>query len=726
MKVHILSFLTIIPILFVGTVIGQTNAAQTPSKKDFTIKKLGTFEPSAVKTGFDAQLKREKEAPVPGGNSYKSFLIEQKRKARALYAARKNDASQVQSLEYGNAPQVKVLQNYGLYNAYIPALDTARPITGGTPLDNTMAISNDGFLMVSINSKVYAHDLNADTAIYKPSQYNYTIGFQQFAAPLEFDLNDFPFDPKLLFDPVHQRFIMTFLAGRSPSDSRIVVGFSTSTNPADPWNMYEITGNPRNLNEWTDYPAIAVTKDDLFYTVNLIESGVSWQEGFRGSIIWQVPLDEAYSGASSLPVTLWDDIKFEGKYTRNLCPIEGAEGPMGPNMYFLSNRNFDLQNDSIFLIEVTDSYASGNAELKVSLGITSQPYGMPPNGQQEDTDLDQDSTSGLQTNDSRMLGGFLHNNNIQYVANTMNFNSGLAAVYHGTIKDVNGNPDFSGKVIGDDVKDFGYPNIAFTGTSDEETEAIIAFNHTSITDYPGVSCIFYSDCDGYSDVTVLKQGLDYVDQHSDGYERWGDYLGIQRVFNNPGKVWTSGFYGAGGTQKSSSIWMSELEAPEFNMPDIVVDTQANLFGDNCETQLYLSGQNGAEPYAFIWNGEPVNNNQVTVNLCGEDYTVQMTDANNCLVTQSGSFEIELPNSQVFPNPFDNRFSVTFDLNTASNVRFTLVDIKGSLIREWYMESVREGSNQFSFSTADLRSGVYNLIIQADGREIMNEKLLKIE
>lgn len=717
--------------LFAIFLLGITTFGQdgklSYSKKDFVIRKTGEFTPSTFKPTFNAVLKTEKEAPTPGGESYKSFLMRQKQVARQHYLQQKNKRSSYGIIGHNvTAPAPIVEQNYGLYGPYIPQLDTAFPIRGGNPLDNTMAISNDGMLMVSVNSIVYAYDLNADTAIFKPSSSNYTISFQNFASSLNFDSDDYPFDPKLLYDPNNDRFVMTFLAGRTPSDSRIVVGFSSTNNPGDTWYMYEISGNPRSLNEWTDYPAIAITENDLFYTVNLIDADSSWQAGFRGSIIWQVPLEDAFSGVSSLPVTLWDDVKYDGKYTRNLCPVEGGAEPLGPNMYFLSNRNFDVQNDSIFLIEVTDRYASGNAEMNVKLGITNAPYGMPPNGRQEDTDPNE-SGSGLQTNDSRMLGAILHNGNIQYVGNTMNFNTGFAAVYHGKISNVTSkSPTFEGTVIGDSIRDYGYPNIAFTGTDTEENETIIAFNHTSPTDFAGVSCVYYSDCDGYSDVMTLKEGDNYVDQLNysvAGYERWGDYFGIQRLYNEPGKVWTSGFYGLSNNQ--SSIWMSEISAPVYDLPTITLDTNKNILGHNNIANIMVTGNLGATPYQLFWNGDSLVNNTVTVDLNGDVYTVELIDAENCKVSKTGVFEMTIPSSSIYPNPFGERFSVAFQLNATADVEFMLIDNRGRIIKEWEELNVASGKHQFSFSTTALETGIYHLIVTANDKEIINEQLIKV-
>ncbi len=701
----------------------QAIAQVTYKTTTFSIQKINTFKPNRTTPAFSPSLKSI-EAPFPGGSSYKSFL--QSQKTKQVRQLNNRNSRHVEPLERPTAPLPKVIQGFGLYGQYIPVLDTAYPIKGGTPLDNTMAISNDGFFLASVNSKVYGYDFNADTTSFETFGSANTVTFERFADSLDFDADDFPFDPKLLFDPIHERFIITFLAGRSPSDSRIVVGFSTSSNPAEPWHVYEVPGNPQNVNNWTDYPAFAITEEELFITVNLIEEGVSWQEGFRGSIIWQIPLENGYSGSSSLDATLYDDVRYDGEFIRNLCPVEGGVGPLGPNMYFLSNRNFDLANDSVFIAEVTNTAASGNAQLTVKHLKAELPYGMPPNGRQADTDLS-DPTKGFQTNDSRMLGAFLHNNTIQYVANTINFETGLAAVYHGIIDHVDEGAAFlHGRIIGDSIRDFGYPNIAFTGTRDDESEAIIAFNHTSPTDFAGVSCVYYSDCDGYSSPLTLKTGDNYVDNFADGdsYERWGDYFGIQRVFNEPGKVWTTGFYGL--ADRKSSIWVNELQAPSYDIPAIDLDTAIGALGDACNGKLTIRGVDGWQPYEFFWSGTEMTDTVVNVNLCGEYYEVSLRDSTGCYALKNGQFDVEVSNTRIFPNPFRDRYSVTFTAKREGAHQFMLLDIQGKEVKVWQESIQRVGRNQFSFSPDPLAPGIYTLIIVADNEEILNEKLLKVD
>ncbi len=436
------------------------------------------------------------------------------------------------------------------------------PHEGGGPMDNHMAISDGGKILLGWNTRFYGYDLDPDTSLLYTSKYNNTWSFSKFGSKFGVSTSD-PFDPKVRYDPIRDRFILTFCSGRGPANSKLVVGFSSTNNPADPWYAYAIPGNPRDTTHWSDYPAITLTENEMFYTINLVEQGVSWQKGFRGSLIWQINLDAGFRGDSVLKMQYWDDIKYGGKYIRNLCPVKGALGPLGPNMYFLSNRNMDALNDSIFLVEITDTIGASSTELKVSFGRTDQAYGMPPFARQASSDLEEDSTYGLQTNDSRWLGAFLAGNTIQFVGNTIDTSTGNAAIYHGFVENVTTSPTYRGGIVGDQNWDLGYPNIAFTGTEVSEMQCIIGFDYTSPQDNPGIGAVYFNNDEQYSEFAVVKAAEGMVDMISGKYERWGDYFGLQRKFNEPGVVWANGMYG--GPTNRSRTWVAELASPDASL-----------------------------------------------------------------------------------------------------------------------------------------------------------------
>ena len=135
------------------------------------------------------------------------------------------------------------------------------------------------------------------------------------------------------------------------------VAFSTSNDPMDDWNVYMLKGDALETNHWTDYPAISLTKEDLFITGNLLR----WSKlvtGFNQSIIWQIDKSSGYSGADSLSFNLWSDIKDDSIYVRNIHPVRGARDLQDNKQYFLSNKNFSQESDTLYLIKIDESQNS--------------------------------------------------------------------------------------------------------------------------------------------------------------------------------------------------------------------------------------------------------------------------------------------------------------------------------------------------------------------------------
>src|SRR6185436_1112728 len=171
--------------------------------------------------------------------------------------------------------------------------------------------------------------------------------------------------PKAIYDPVADRFILVFLNGSTTTTSRIVICFSASNNPTGTWYFYTLNGNPNNDTTWSDYPAVSLTDSELFITVNSIIPNQPWQTGFAQTLAWQIDKQAGYNGDSTMTSELWTNIKYNGTMIRYLCPVNGGSKPYGPHMYFLSNRNFGIQNDSIWLIEITGSKNDTNTKVTV-------------------------------------------------------------------------------------------------------------------------------------------------------------------------------------------------------------------------------------------------------------------------------------------------------------------------------------------------------------------------
>lgn len=514
----------------IGLLITFGTAAQeiTGNQHQFKAKKIATLDLSEKASDWNARV-INLEMPHPGGDSYRAFLQQQKAVQRERFPVRDRAKPVTPRGEDVIPPEIGQMFDGNEYNSSVP-------------MDNSIAISNDGLLISAINSTMWLFDVTTNELLESGSYDNFldnNLGIQS------------RYDPKISYDPINDRFQVVHLYANSPGLSRIVVAFSATSDPMGEWNIYEIPGNPLSNNRWTDYPAISQNAEDFFITANLIIPGEPWQTGFDGSIIWQMNKESGYNGAEELDITLWDGITFGGSFVRNLNPADGANCFDDNNMYFLSNRNFALQNDTIFLLEITDVLSSGEAELTVQALSSSDSYFLAPAARQAD-----DHT--FDTNDSRVLGAVLFENSIQFVQNCLDTTNGVTAVYHGFINDLNGEPQVSGNIISypSDL-DLGYPNIAHIGNPGEDEHTLISFVHTGPEVFSGFSCVLYDAfANSYSDRLVLKEGEDYVDILFGTYERWGDYSGSQTVYNLPGTVWVSGSYG--NDLQRNATWIAEL------------------------------------------------------------------------------------------------------------------------------------------------------------------------
>lgn len=678
--------------------------AQTEYKTiQLEVQKKLTNNPRDIKPEFNADIKNI-ELPVPSGESYRSFLLRQKAKAKSYYSKKRN----IEKTKFTskNTPQPIIKNSFEPYR--IHQTGNTLPVYGGIPSDNTVAVSNEGIVLTALNSVLHAYNLNTDSLHFE-SSIIYLRPFIDGSSASNY------YDPKLYYDPGSDRFILVFLKDSDPDNSEIIVCFSSSNDPNDPWNVYYLPGNPLENNRWTDFPAIAVTDDKLYFTANLIIPNVSWQVGFDGSIIWEMDKIAGFQGANDISATLYHDIKYNDKYIRNLHPVQGAEG-IADELFVLSNRNFDIENDTVFMVNLFDN------DLTVSPVIADLPYGVPPNARQYDTDLT-DTTSGLQTNDARVLGAYLHDDIIHYVANTINPETGFSAIYHGIIEDVYHTPNLRGKIISDSIKDYGYPNIAWSGNEPCDQESIIGFNFSSFDHFPGVAALHYDNDANYSPVKTLKDGYNYVDRLPTGYERWGDYFGLQRKYNEPGVVSSFGYLAM--PNKSNSGFYATLKSPDSSY--LQIETSID-YESLCNHSVSVEPISGTPPYSYYWqNSNEASSNNTYQDVCsGDTINVTVVDQKGCSHTQDIYVDPKAisSSSSLYPNPSTDLTAIQFELESDAVVKVELYDMNGKLLKVIKEQNTKKGLNELTFSTAPLAAGTYQVVLFADDEYLEEHRFVK--
>ncbi len=497
--------------------------AQDGSKsKLFSVERKAVITGRAMPGDFNAVLEN-KVLPKPNPGTDKKTIAAIK---AGLEKYRKGNSGNSSLKTAANADPAVLYRNF-----------VANAFNNFVPNDNDIAVSNNDQVCSVTNTSIWSRDLvnNATYGTFNLHTLTVSLGLQQEE-----------FDPKVLYDPSSNRFIVVCLNGFTDTTSNILLGFSQDSTSHNNWNFYALPGNPLNNNLWTDFPMMAVTDDELFITVNLLYNDSTWQAGFNETIIWQINKNEGYSGNTLNPL-LHYDIKHNNEPLRNLCPVKGGSTTYGPNQYFLSNRNFAVENDTIFLVEVSGLINNPPPAVTVTPVVSNLGYRMPINALQPFAD-------SLIVNDARILGSYHENNQVQFVFNTLDTVSGQISIYHG-VMDISGSPTLTASLYVNDTLDLAYPNIAYAGTGSSDNTAVVSVLMSSPTLYPGTAAFKYDGAGLYSPLTFIKTGMSYTNMLN-GNERWGDYTGCQTRYNMPGWVWINGSYSL--VNHTTRTWIGEL------------------------------------------------------------------------------------------------------------------------------------------------------------------------
>lgn len=457
------------------------------------------------------------EAPYPGGQGFRAYLQLLKDSIHRLPRL----SSKKRTLSTVDKPILERQFEGNVYN-------------GSAPNDNHIAISASDIVVSVINTNIFTYDLKNDTLLSVQS-------LQQFCNPT--GLPDSKYDPRILYDPDEDRFIMVILNGFTWQTSKIVVAFSNSGLPhLDGWNLYVLNGNPLNNQTWSDYPHLAVSKSDLFITFNTFLNGSFNNSGYVESTFWQVDKLGGYRGDTALSTKYFYDIRYKPDGTDtlrpmfNFTPIKGGSGHYGDKMFLLSNENLSAQSDRYFLLTVEGKTA--NSSLIIREFRTSTRYGLPPDARQM-------QNHRFDCVDARVQDGFFENNILHFVHNTITPQNGAGFLYCRVERPESQHPRILSTIISDDSLDFGFPAISYTGRSVLENDGIITFNHCG-PNYPSGMSACYVSTDGLlSERLEIERGNSYVDVLGIGvqrfYERWGDYSGSQRLYHMPGRVIAAGY-----------------------------------------------------------------------------------------------------------------------------------------------------------------------------------------
>ncbi len=404
-----------------------------------------------------------------------------------------------------------------------------------TPMDNNIAVSRDGIVISVINTNIFISDTLGEVLQSRPM----TPAFFGDAS-----LASLIYDPKILYDPDEDRFILVILSGNTPTNSRVIVCFSRSNRPdIDGWNYFSYNGNVYNNSLWFDYPNIGINKRELFITGNLFTA----QDEYRLTTIIQISKQDGYAGTNPANARIWGaGVGFgvitnsQGNIPFTLVPAPNAfEDDDLESMHFISS--FSNSGNSLDLFRVTarlgNSPTIQTSRIAVPLYMSERfcsqlgPTGTP-------------FSVLLNAGDARMKNAYYQNGVLHCVLNARQVGQNFLGLFYYRI-DLKNELAITAYFY-DEGTDYGFAAVAPISNDPLKNDALIVYTHTSGSIYPGIGMITCDKNMTFSAPKLIKEGESFVNVlPSNGRTRWGDYSGIAKRHGtaNP-EIWISACFGA--------------------------------------------------------------------------------------------------------------------------------------------------------------------------------------
>jgi PKD repeat protein len=490
-----------------------------------------------------------------------------------------------------------------------------------TPPDNSMAVSDDGFVVSAVNSSLLFSDVNGNVLQQE--------SFDDFLAFL--NLHGNYFDPKVLYDPEEDKFILVVLNGNTPATSTIVVCFSSASNPTANWWVYTYSGDPGGFNVWTDYPSVGISTTDLYISGNQFTP----DNNFSQCLIYQLKKSDGFVGGNVNGTSFYDVRDAYGLPDFTVLPVSfGFDGSVGPGIYFIST---DPAGGSEATLYYTDNDSQHNPSL-FAYAAQIQNYYMPFNG------LMLGTTEEIKTNDCKVQSAYYAEGTLHFVFDTRgdDFHTKVYYCRLNTTDLTN-----TSVQIGLQPYEYAFPAIApFTNNVNDKT-ALIGFLRTSSAIYPEFRTIAVDNDMNFTNSVLIKEGNSFVNVEAANKERWGDYTGISRRHSaNGAEVWVSGSFGEDNENNNFNIlgtWIAQVTSGQVATAPV-----ANFKADHVEIMagqsVQFSDLSSNQPTTWTWTfagGNPGNSNQqnptVTYDQPGT-YDVSLTATNafgNDVVTKQG-------------------------------------------------------------------------------------------
>ncbi|WIG60188.1 MAG: hypothetical protein OJF49_002936 [Ktedonobacterales bacterium] len=261
------------------------------------------------------------------------------------------------------------------------------------PPDQGLCVGN-GFVLEPVNSAytIYRTD---GSVVAGPFNVNklFDEGFRQFTS-----------DPRCYFDKATNTWFAIILFINAPfTRARTDIAVNPSGDPTTPWTVYHLDATDDGSNGTPSHPGCPCLGDQPLLGIDAVNLYISTNEfsilgpEFNGAQIYALPKAELVALAQHVHFVHFDNLSIGGAVAASVQPAITNGSPAAE--YFLNSLDpFGTFDNRLGVWAMTNRQvvSQGGIPTLTSVVITSEPYGVPPNAEQ------QGSTSLLNTGDDRM------------------------------------------------------------------------------------------------------------------------------------------------------------------------------------------------------------------------------------------------------------------------------------------------------------------------------------
>lgn len=431
-----------------------------------------------------------------------------------------------------------------------------------TPNDNCLAVNNNGIIVSCINSSMFIYDSNG-VNLKKRS-------FSSLIPAAGLPAGGFFYDPRIIYLPKVDRFVIAVLYGQDPATSRLMICISNGADPGGIWNFYAIAGGLGNNDLWMDYPQMGQNNGEIFITGNLFHGNGNFGE----AVILQVDITSLQSG--NINYKTWTSI--DGS-PFSICPASASNNTeLDHTMHFIYNEG--SEGSYIYFMQIKGSINDGPSLSRNAVAVTAYRKPLPA--------FQKGSQDILDQGDCRIRQAYYKDGLIHGVYTT----SGSAG--NGQIIYMISDPEkllYLTNTLSDPQADIAFPAVAPASSMQNNKKSLVFFLASGKNNYPECRMVTVDDLLQFSEPTVVKAGEGYVDIGAGTTERWGDYTGLVKTYETQRvSLWAAGSFG-NAANKSGTILAQVLDQADSVAP----------FADQLRFEIFPNPANGM---VFIQTGIP--------------------------------------------------------------------------------------------------------------------------